>query len=428
MVLLMFLVLFGRRVRPGGPSPAAPCRSCSGSRSAASSSASPTGCCRSAVNTACSARERFAGVGATAYVLAKVAVLLPLLALVDLLFMVVLRVLGRLPAAGTTARGVRHPAAVLGGGARARPADLGGGLRAVPGHRRAADGVLPAGAVRRRLPAGACHGPGRPVDQLRDDEPVAFEALGNSMGVAALWATGWSALGTPLLASYGTTFGRAVFADWLILAGFTVAFLAVTVAIVVRKSAVAGRRSLRRRVPSPAAQALVSAVLSSGAWALALQVGPAVAVGALGEVRNASTSAQRRTRCRVTPGPRRRSPDRSPSGSRPPWSCSCAGARRRAGEPPGAAHVPLAQPERPSSPAPGSGSTRCAAICPPLPHPCDARSSITCPSRSRKLSETVPPRRSMPAGPYTRTSGAPSPCLSLPRWSRNAGQQAPAGG
>jgi ABC-type multidrug transport system ATPase subunit len=45
-------------------------------------------------------RERFAGVGASAYVLAKVAVLLPLLAVVDLLFLIVLRALGRLPDTG----------------------------------------------------------------------------------------------------------------------------------------------------------------------------------------------------------------------------------------------------------------------------------------------------------------------------------------
>jgi hypothetical protein len=47
-------------------------------------------------------RERFAGLGALPYVQAKVAVLLPLLEAVDMLFWVVLRALGRLPA--TTVR------------------------------------------------------------------------------------------------------------------------------------------------------------------------------------------------------------------------------------------------------------------------------------------------------------------------------------
>ena len=45
-------------------------------------------------------RERFAGLRAGPYVLAKAAVLLPLLAVVDAVFLVVLRALGRLPGAG----------------------------------------------------------------------------------------------------------------------------------------------------------------------------------------------------------------------------------------------------------------------------------------------------------------------------------------
>jgi hypothetical protein len=85
----------------------------------------------------------------------------------------------------------------------------------------------------------------------------AFEALGHSMGVTALWANGRSPLGPPLLASYSTTFGRAVFADWLILAGFTAAFLAVTAAIVARRTSVAGRQvrsaaGVPSGVPEPA--------------------------------------------------------------------------------------------------------------------------------------------------------------------------------
>ena len=70
----------------------------------------------------------------------------------------------------------------------------------------------------------------------------AFEALGHSLGVAALWANGRSPLGPPLLASYGATFARPVSADWLILAGFTVAFIAVTIAIVQRKTSAASPR------------------------------------------------------------------------------------------------------------------------------------------------------------------------------------------
>ena len=74
----------------------------------------------------------------------------------------------------------------------------------------------------------------------------------------ALWANGRSPLGAPLLASYGATFVRPVAADWLILAGFTVAFLAATIAIVVRKTTVAGR-------PAPSAAGIApSAVQARG--------------------------------------------------------------------------------------------------------------------------------------------------------------------
>jgi hypothetical protein len=86
----------------------------------------------------------------------------------------------------------------------------------------------------------------------------AFEALGHSLAVTSLWANGRSPLGAPLLASYGTTFARPVTVDWLILGGFTVAFLAATIAIVARTTSVAGRL-----VPS-AVGALPSAAQAGG--------------------------------------------------------------------------------------------------------------------------------------------------------------------
>jgi hypothetical protein len=64
----------------------------------------------------------------------------------------------------------------------------------------------------------------------------AFEGLGHSLGVDRLWAVGRSPLGPPLLASYGGTFSHAAAVDWAILGGFTVAFLAATCAVVVRKT------------------------------------------------------------------------------------------------------------------------------------------------------------------------------------------------
>jgi ABC-type multidrug transport system ATPase subunit len=187
-------------------------------------------------------RERFAGVGATAYVLSKAAVLLPLLALVDLLFMVVLRVLGRLPAAGDYGAAfvtlLLSSAAALGLGLLISAAVSGPSQATVALPMACFPQVLFVGAF---LPVPAMALVGRWLSYAMTDR-WAFEALGHSMGVSALWANGRSPLGPPLLASYGTTFDRAVFADWLILAGFTAGFLAVTAAIVARKTSIAGRR------------------------------------------------------------------------------------------------------------------------------------------------------------------------------------------
>jgi hypothetical protein len=186
-------------------------------------------------------RERFAGVGATAYVLAKVAVLLPLLALVDLLFLVVLRVLGRLPATGgygaTFVTLLLSSAAALGLGLLISAAVSEPSQATVALPMACFPQVLFVGAF---LPVPAMALVGRWISYAMTNR-WAFEALGHSTGVAALWTNGRSALGAPLLASYGNTFARPVFVDWLILGGFTVAFLAATVAIVVRRTSVAGR-------------------------------------------------------------------------------------------------------------------------------------------------------------------------------------------
>jgi len=92
--------------------------------------------------------------------------------------------------------------------------------------------VLFVGAI---LPVPAMALGGRWISYAMTDRWT-FEALGHSMGVTELWANGRSPLGAPLLASYGATFDRAVGVDWLILAGFMVAFFAATVAVVIRKT------------------------------------------------------------------------------------------------------------------------------------------------------------------------------------------------
>jgi ABC-type multidrug transport system permease subunit len=203
-------------------------------------------------------RERFAGVGAAPYVLAKVAVLLPLLALVDLLFLVVLRALGRLPDAGdygaTFVTLLLSSAAALGLGLLISAAVSEPSQATVALPMACFPQVLFVGAI---LPVPTMAAVGRWISYAMTNR-WAFEALGHSLGVAALWANGRSPLGPPLLASYGMTFARSVVVDWLILAGFAAAFTAVTIAIVARKTSAASR-------PLPSAGRVPSAAPESSA-------------------------------------------------------------------------------------------------------------------------------------------------------------------
>jgi len=181
-------------------------------------------------------RERFVGLRAAPYVLAKVAVLLPVLAVVDAAFLVVLRALGRLPGAGDYG-------AVFGILALSSAAALALGLLisaavAEPAQATIAmpmvcfPQVLFVGAI---LPVPVMAAAGRWISYAMSNR-WAFEGLGHSFGVNRLWASGGSPLGPPLLASYGETFSHPVAADLLILGGFTVAFLAATCAVIVRKA------------------------------------------------------------------------------------------------------------------------------------------------------------------------------------------------
>jgi ABC-type multidrug transport system ATPase subunit len=181
-------------------------------------------------------RERFVGLRAGPYVLAKVAVLLPLLAVVDVAFLVVLRALGRLPGTGDYG-------AVFGVLVLSSAAALGLGLLISAAVSEPAQAtiampmvcfpqVLFVGAI---LPVPVMAVVGRWISYAMSNR-WAFEGLGHSFGVNRLWADGGSPLGPPLLASYGNTFSHPVAADAAILAGFTVVFLAATCAVIVRKT------------------------------------------------------------------------------------------------------------------------------------------------------------------------------------------------
>jgi ABC-type multidrug transport system ATPase subunit/ABC-type multidrug transport system permease subunit len=181
-------------------------------------------------------RERLAGLRAGSYVLAKASVLLPLLAAVDLVFLLVLRALGRLPAAGNY--GAMFVTLLL---SSAAALGLGLLISAAVSEPSQATIALPmvcfpqvlfVGAI---LPVPVMAAVGRWISYAMTNR-WAFEALGHSLGVNRLWASGASALGPPLLASYGDTFSRAVAVDWVILAGFAAASLVATMAVVVRKT------------------------------------------------------------------------------------------------------------------------------------------------------------------------------------------------
>ena len=188
-------------------------------------------------------RERFGGLGACTYVLAKATVLLPVLAVADAVVLLVFSALGRLPeglgfgAAFVTLLLTSLPAFVLGllisaVVSRLPRAMIGAAAVSFPQ-------VLFAGAI---LPLSAMVLAGRWISYLMPDR-WGFDALGRGTDVRALWASGRSALGQPLLASYGTAFDRPVWGDWLVLAAFTCVFLAATItAVATRTRVVVARR------------------------------------------------------------------------------------------------------------------------------------------------------------------------------------------
>jgi ABC-type multidrug transport system permease subunit len=62
-----------------------------------------------------------------------------------------------------------------------------------------------------------------------------FEGIGHALSVNVLYANGASPLGPPLLAEYGDTFSRAVWVDWVVLAGFGIASLGLAYVVLERK-------------------------------------------------------------------------------------------------------------------------------------------------------------------------------------------------
>jgi ABC-type multidrug transport system ATPase subunit len=188
-------------------------------------------------------RERLAGLGVGPYVLAKATVLLPLLAVVDVLMLLVLRVLDRLPTADMATYGQLFVTLVLSSAAALALGLLTSAAVSDPAQAAVAlpmicfPQVLFVGAI---LPVPVMAAAGRVLSYPMSNR-WAFEGLGHSVDIAGLWAGGGSPLGPPLLASYGDTFARPVLADWVILAGFTAVFLTAAGAVLARKAPVRRR-------------------------------------------------------------------------------------------------------------------------------------------------------------------------------------------
>lgn len=183
-------------------------------------------------------REHHVGVGLGCYLLSKLVVLMPLLALVDAVTLWLLRVLNRLPA--TTAAEtaslfltlVLASAAALALGLLTSAAVNGPSQAVVAMPMLCFPQVLFSGAF---LPVPAMAAAGKVISYPMSNR-WAFEALGHAAGLPRLWALGGSALGPPLLASYGRTFAHAAWIDWIILGGFTLALLAAGRLVLARKA------------------------------------------------------------------------------------------------------------------------------------------------------------------------------------------------
>ncbi|MCG5468061.1 ATP-binding cassette domain-containing protein [Micromonospora sp. LAH09] len=182
-------------------------------------------------------RERLAGVRLVPYLMGKVAVLLPLLALVDLALLGVLRGIDRLPPVDGADFAALYATLLL---SSAAALALGLLCSAAVSDPAQATLMLPmlcfpqvlfVGAI---LPVPAMATGGQWLSYAMSNR-WAFEGLGHTAGVERLWREGGSPLGPPLLATYGDSFSRPVWVNWLVLGGFAVLFLGATWAVLARR-------------------------------------------------------------------------------------------------------------------------------------------------------------------------------------------------
>ena len=172
-------------------------------------------------------RERIVGVRILPYLASKFTVLLPILAAVDALLLVTLSGTDRLPTLGAAdwarmfATLLLCSAAALTLGLLASAAVSSPSQATLMLPMLCFPQVLFVGAF---LPVPVMALPGRALSYLMSNR-WAFDALGTTAGLPALWRDGGSPLGPPLLASYGDTFDGSVPREWMLLAGFMLLFL-----------------------------------------------------------------------------------------------------------------------------------------------------------------------------------------------------------
>jgi hypothetical protein len=172
-------------------------------------------------------RERLAGLSIVAYLGSKVALLLPVLAVVNAAMLAVLRALDRLPDAGLRtyslllATLVVESACALALGllTSAAVADAAQATLALP--MLCFPQVLFAGAV---VPVAAMASPGRVISAAMSNR-WAFESLGRGLHV------GGTGKATSQLTSYGDTFTGSALAGTAVLAGLGVLFAVASVAV-----------------------------------------------------------------------------------------------------------------------------------------------------------------------------------------------------
>ncbi len=176
-------------------------------------------------------RELRSGLSVSAYVAAKIGVLLPVLAAVTLVLVGVLRVLDRLPAAGWDVYG-----SLLGTLMIEAVSALALGLLASAGVSNAAQAalalpmlcfpqVLFAGAI---VPVADMAAPGRLLS-LSLATRYSFEALGRGLRLDRFTGT------VPGMRAYDATFAGTVAHSWLVLASFTAVFALATVWVLHRR-------------------------------------------------------------------------------------------------------------------------------------------------------------------------------------------------